>query len=1570
MAFFLYRMKVRHPLSNVPYIPNIKLMLKYKYNYLLRGLQTMTFLKSAIINKILLCFSIYLVVLVFLLQTSVTYAASQNELIIGNNSQSDAADYVCDGTADDTEIQQAIDMVSSQGGGIIKLLAGTYYPRKEIGLKDNVTLSMDEGACIKMPEQTIVELSADYTAGSAAISVVDSAYFVVGEHIGLVLGAAPGYKPGDLTQITAINGNQLTISPAISSTYLVSNNAVCISHYSILGIHGVNNTAVIGGELDGGKESGASKIYIHNADSTFNCISSSDNCDNTLIKDVYIHGALFRGIHAWGKHSRLRIENCILSGSGGGGICLDTLFKGSDTTLINVTSDNNDGDGLTGTGVENVTILGGSFSNNGLNGISLGNALTTPGFGNYKLYIGKANISNNGLNGIVMNGASRVLISGNTIDGNGQNGISVLSRSKENFIYNNIIRNFQKGIFEQDSDITKIADNTFVNCIQNTILSGKHSMVEEDYFLPSYSQKTILGQSASISDDIELNAVKLDFQGRTITNKLGDYGDIELHSAQYASTGLYGPVNIWAGGLVKDIDGYKVLDCFFSDFDWAGNNPRCNYIRVPSISGHKYLITMKIKKQFEIRLIDPDTGNTINTSVTNQPGWSNFSMTAASTGKDLVFLLYAGYVTFDAGYCKDIQVFDLTKSGDDSLSISDLENIYSNFLINGTQDTAPFTLTVTTPDSRQEDLLNGKGDIDANLAEYSLGGVFDIFYIWANGLVKNVDGFSVIDGFFSDYEWICPIESTYNPRSSFFKVPSIAGHNYVVTAKAKGDFSIVQINPETGATIGTTSYNQPFWGNITYKAAGTGKDLVFLLRSVYITNDAGYGRDFKVFDLNYRGDENLDAAAVQAKYSVDANLAVGNIVNTINVPVTLRSAGDERDSLSYNGVLTRNVESTQLSGAEFDSLIDLNNVSVVKSVSISDCLPGVVNQTGGIDNTIDIHGWDEIPDSDVDNISEIGKFYTSSDGIIGLIVQKGAYADIDAARTDLGTLSVSYAVYNSTTQDIGIVCAAVSANGSNLSFSGYTGTLPKVGYTYGNNEYSNYLINKDIETIVPEIEKPDYLISPSEPAYINVTGTDSIEVPSASASSSFSAVVKEQSTNLFSSGVVVWDVIGNTKGVSIDNSGSLTVTSDSLGGDVAAAASSSIDGNILNARLVSLQTVVTDINLTGLQSIDISDGVSHTAQYSSTVLDQLGRTMYGEGVSYQILNSEYNPADRLSINSSGLMTVQNDAYNGTYYVKAISASTPAVSKLLQITITGGTNPPPVTPPEQPSSPSHSGSSIQPTINTNLDSNLLILIEKVLKAYLPDGQIKMVGRYIGEDRKWFSVSNDNNYNCVISINIENNAAAPARFRVAGKSGLSILGFKNEVYALAKVNRTFSDIENHWAKDYIEAMASRLVVNGVSKELFKPNRKMTRAEFVTLLVNAYGGIRKVSQDNRFSDVKSDEWYYDEVLYAADLGIINGYRGRFFPNDTITREEMAAAIMRMYNLLTTGNDFTKDTADESFRFSDNDGISDWSKQAVYAAKQKGIILGRPDNSFCPLDDATAAEGVVMVYRLIVNF
>ncbi len=114
--------------------------------------------------------------------------------------------------------------------------------------------------------------------------------------------------------------------------------------------------------------------------------------------------------------------------------------------------------------------------------------------------------------------------------------------------------------------------------------------------------------------------------------------------------------------------------------------------------------------------------------------------------------------------------------------------------------------------------------------------------------------------------------------------------------------------------------------------------------------------------------------------------------------------------------------------------------------------------------------------------------------------------------------------------------------------------------------------------------------------------------------------------------------------------------------------------------------------------------------------------------------------------------------------------------------------------------------------------------------------------------------------------------------------------------------FPDIEDSYAEEYIRHLHDMGAVNGFPDGTFKPDKGVSRAEFVTMLLNAVGVENKPSSETVFNDTSS-HWAKANIFTAYDMKLINGFKdGTFRPNARITTAEASAVIDRLFKFSTS--------------------------------------------------------------------
>ncbi|MFB9329272.1 S-layer homology domain-containing protein [Paenibacillus aurantiacus] len=169
--------------------------------------------------------------------------------------------------------------------------------------------------------------------------------------------------------------------------------------------------------------------------------------------------------------------------------------------------------------------------------------------------------------------------------------------------------------------------------------------------------------------------------------------------------------------------------------------------------------------------------------------------------------------------------------------------------------------------------------------------------------------------------------------------------------------------------------------------------------------------------------------------------------------------------------------------------------------------------------------------------------------------------------------------------------------------------------------------------------------------------------------------------------------------------------------------------------------------------------------------------------------------------------------------------------------------------------------------------------------------------------------------------------------------------------------FKDIAGHWARTSIEKAAALGIITGYADSTFRPQAKVTRAEFTAMITRAFDLKPTNGVTPKFADAsKIPSWASAYIAEAAAAGVVSGYAdGSFRPDQLITRAEMTAIIVRAAGI----------AVDQAAQptFADADQIAAWAKPGVAAAVQAGIVKGSAGNRFAPLDQASRAEAAVML-------
>ncbi len=177
--------------------------------------------------------------------------------------------------------------------------------------------------------------------------------------------------------------------------------------------------------------------------------------------------------------------------------------------------------------------------------------------------------------------------------------------------------------------------------------------------------------------------------------------------------------------------------------------------------------------------------------------------------------------------------------------------------------------------------------------------------------------------------------------------------------------------------------------------------------------------------------------------------------------------------------------------------------------------------------------------------------------------------------------------------------------------------------------------------------------------------------------------------------------------------------------------------------------------------------------------------------------------------------------------------------------------------------------------------------------------------------------------------------------------------------------FADVtEGDWFYDDIRTAHLAGLVTGTDADTFSPDGDITRGMFVTVLWRAEG--EPDGPDAAFTDVADSEYYAKAVDWAYANGIVMGYFDtEYAPDENITREQMAAIL---YRYIRYKKDDIPEAEDADITsYTDFNMISQYAIPAIRWACGDGVINGKGDGILDPLGNATRAEAVTMLIRLL---
>jgi hypothetical protein len=193
-------------------------------------------------------------------------------------------------------------------------------------------------------------------------------------------------------------------------------------------------------------------------------------------------------------------------------------------------------------------------------------------------------------------------------------------------------------------------------------------------------------------------------------------------------------------------------------------------------------------------------------------------------------------------------------------------------------------------------------------------------------------------------------------------------------------------------------------------------------------------------------------------------------------------------------------------------------------------------------------------------------------------------------------------------------------------------------------------------------------------------------------------------------------------------------------------------------------------------------------------------------------------------------------------------------------------------------------------------------------------------------------------------------------------ITVLEHMNQTYQNTN-SVAFRDVKNHWAEKEINTAKALGIVSGFADNTFKPDNKITRAEFAAMIYKGFSVRYYIDNtDKTFKDVRG-KWHQDNVMALKNSGIINGYSDDTFrPNNYITRGEMIAILSR---LIVKEGINVQDSKEKYIDLTSNY----WAKKEIDKLYSLGALDRIGKNKLEPDKSATRADVVNVIVTLLQN-
>ncbi len=175
--------------------------------------------------------------------------------------------------------------------------------------------------------------------------------------------------------------------------------------------------------------------------------------------------------------------------------------------------------------------------------------------------------------------------------------------------------------------------------------------------------------------------------------------------------------------------------------------------------------------------------------------------------------------------------------------------------------------------------------------------------------------------------------------------------------------------------------------------------------------------------------------------------------------------------------------------------------------------------------------------------------------------------------------------------------------------------------------------------------------------------------------------------------------------------------------------------------------------------------------------------------------------------------------------------------------------------------------------------------------------------------------------------------------------------------------FKDMPDDWSTEALQNAVDNGLLGGSDGYIF-PNDNMTRAEMATIMARACGATAE-ADISQFTDVKVEDWYYSSMAKAVAMKAFNGSGNKLNPDDFITRQEAFVVLARVFSL-NLDKKIDETVIDD---FKDGDKVAAWARKEVAAVIGGGFVSG--SNGYVnPENNISRAEFAVVMNRLVSHY